>query len=74
MITPDQCRAARGLLNWKQRDLAERAHLGLITVRKFESGKTNAQKSTLHLLRETFEREGIVFLFDGGYGVLRRTS
>ena len=32
MITAAQCRAARGLLNWKQKDLAEYAGVTAVTI------------------------------------------
>jgi len=70
MIRPEQSRAARGLLNWKQSDLAQRADVGLATVRNFEAGKTTPHKGTLRLLRETFERHGITFITEGGVGVM----
>jgi transcriptional regulator with XRE-family HTH domain len=39
MITPEQCRAARGWLDWSQDDLATRANVSLSTVRDFEKGR-----------------------------------
>jgi ribosome-binding protein aMBF1 (putative translation factor) len=38
-MTPDQCRAARALLDWRQDTLAERARAGVTTIRNFENGK-----------------------------------
>jgi transcriptional regulator with XRE-family HTH domain len=36
MITPAQCRAARALLGWTIRDLAERTGLAASTINRFE--------------------------------------
>ncbi|PSJ19972.1 transcriptional regulator, partial [Halomonas sp. ND22Bw] len=36
MISAAQCRAARGLLNWTQAELAAAASVGVVTVRQFE--------------------------------------
>jgi len=70
MIRPEHSRAARGLLNWTQHDLAAHADVGIATVQNFESGKTRPHKGTLRLLRETFERHGITFITEGGVGVM----
>jgi len=36
MVTPAQCRAARGLLDWNQQELARRARVGIVTVHQLE--------------------------------------
>lgn len=69
MINPAQCRAARGLLKWTQQDLADRSEVGLSTLKKFESEITSPRKSTLKILRQTFEAHGVAFLDDNGGGV-----
>ena len=68
MITPAQCRAARGLLSWKQRDLAERSTVGYNTIRKFEAEETAPRNSTLIVLRLTFEKAGVEFIDENGGG------
>ncbi|KAB2764105.1 helix-turn-helix transcriptional regulator [Brucella anthropi] len=37
-ITNAQCRAARGLLNWTQAELARRLSISVVSVRAFEKG------------------------------------
>ena len=69
MLTPNLCRAARHLIGWKQEDLAEKSELAVNTIRMFEGGKTKPHKSTLKLLRETFEAAGVEFLIRDGRGV-----
>ncbi len=69
MITPNLCRAARALLEWKQDDLSEASAIGLNTIRRFEGGKSNPNKSTLKLLTDTFEKAGIEFINGDGPGV-----
>ena len=39
-VTPKQLRAARGLIDWSQGDVAAAAGLGLSTVRDFEKRRT----------------------------------
>ena len=40
MITAEQCRAARALLDWGQAELAEKAGVGIVTIRQLEAGGT----------------------------------
>lgn len=75
MITPAQCRAARGLLKWKQTDLAERSGVGALAINKFELGKTSPHNATLKVLKETFEEAGVAFIDrDEGVGVILRKA
>lgn len=39
MITPEQCRAARGWLDWSQEELAKKANVSLSTVRDYEKSR-----------------------------------
>jgi hypothetical protein len=52
-MTPSQCRAARGLLNWTQDEMASAARLSVVAVRNFENEKSTPQRATLdvHLRR-----------------------
>ena len=68
MITPEQCRAARGLLDWSQQDLAREAEVGIVTVRQLEAGFTQPRRATLVVVRLTFERAGVVFIDENGGG------
>jgi transcriptional regulator with XRE-family HTH domain len=68
MITPEQCRAARALLDWTQRDLASRAKLTPLTIREFERGKSRLKDSTAQLLRMVFETAGVAFIDENGGG------
>ena len=71
MVTPAQCRAARGLLNWKQQDLADEAGVGIVTVRQLEAGASEPRRATLEVVRRAFESAGIEFIDNnaGGEGV-----
>ena len=68
MITPEQCRAARGLLDWGQQELADRAAVGVVTVRLFEAGGHTPRRSSLHVIRQAFESAGVDFIDANGGG------
>ena len=52
VLRPAQSRAARGLLNWTQVQLAERAGVQVLALRRFEAEKTDPRAST----RDAIER------------------
>ena len=68
MITASQCRAARGLLDWTQQELADAARIGVATVRQFEGKGAEAGQGTLALLRWAFESAGVEFIDENGGG------
>jgi predicted transcriptional regulator len=68
MITPAQCRAARGLLDWSQQDLATQAGVGIVTVRQVEAGATEPRRATLVVLKQAFEKAGVEFIDENGGG------
>jgi DNA-binding XRE family transcriptional regulator len=61
-ITPAQCRAARGLLDWTQEQLAEQAELSRSTVRDFEGGKHGLQRASAAQVVRVFEAAGLVLI------------
>ena len=63
MLTPEMCRAARGLLGWTLENLAEAAGVGLMTISAFERGRP-AYETTRAKLAEAFEREGVELIHD----------
>lgn len=68
MITPGQCRAARGLINWTQDELAKAAGISSVTVRQFEIGNAEPRPATLTVLKMAFEKAGIEFISQNGGG------
>ena len=68
MITPSQCRAARGLLDWTQQELANAARIGVATVRLFEGEIGESRQATLAMLRQAFELAGVEFIDENGGG------
>ncbi|HEX4411003.1 MAG TPA: helix-turn-helix transcriptional regulator [Xanthobacteraceae bacterium] len=63
-VTAAQCRAARGLLDWSQEDLATMAGVGIVTVRHIEAGKNQPRRATLDVIRRAFENNGILFVHE----------
>jgi DNA-binding transcriptional regulator YiaG len=77
MISSAQCRAARGLLDWSQQELAERARVGVVTVRQLEAGTHQPRRATLEVVRRCLESGGVEFIDENGGGVgvrLRETN
>jgi transcriptional regulator with XRE-family HTH domain len=68
MITPAQCRAARGLLAWSQQELAKKAGVGIVTVHQLEAGTSEPRRATLEVIRRAFERAGVEFIEGNGAG------
>lgn len=69
-MTPEQCRAARGWLEFSQDDLASAAHVSLSTVRDFEKGRHVPIANNLAAMRAALEAQGIVFVDGSGtYGI-----
>lgn len=70
MITPSQCRAARGLLNWSQTDLATGAAVSVSTVARFELGTGSPHALIQQALARAMENAGVRFVFDNGRGAV----
>ncbi len=66
MITKDQVRAARALLNWTAQELANRSGAAVNTIRRFENG-ADALGGTLAKIEATFEAAGVEFIGAGNY-------
>lgn len=64
-MVPAQCRAARAWLGWTQQDLADRARVGVSTVRDFEAERRprGPMHNNLAAMRAAFERNGMAFQF-----------
>ena len=68
MITSAQCRAARGLIDWSQQDLAREARVGIVTVHQLEAGISEPRRATLDVIRRAFEAAGVEFIDENGAG------
>ncbi|WP_342359903.1 helix-turn-helix transcriptional regulator [Terrarubrum flagellatum] len=61
-MSPEQCRAARGWLDWSQDQLAGAAGVSLSTVRDFEKGRRTPIAATLKAMKTVLAENGIEFL------------
>ncbi|WP_313057405.1 transcriptional regulator [Agrobacterium cavarae] len=76
MITSEQVRAARALLRWEQKDLAEASKISLPSIKRLEGqpGLLAAQDRTVEAIQNAFQNAGVLFLssgamIEGGAGV-----
>ncbi len=73
-FTVSQCRAGRALLGWTIAELAKAAGVGVMTVNRFESGKT-VNPASAEALRQALLAAGVALIatgdksIDGGEGV-----
>lgn len=68
MITSEQCRAGRALVNWSQQQLADAARVGVVTVRQFEVGGSEPRNATLDVIQRALEAAGVEFIPANGGG------
>jgi len=73
LITSGQIRAARSLLKWTGKELAEASGVAFSTLMRLETGEgvPSAQAKTLDAIQKAFEKAGIEFIGtpDDGAGV-----
>ncbi len=64
MITSAQIRAARALLDWSRKDLAEHSGISFASMIRLESfdGVPASNFKTLETIKKTFEKAGIEFI------------
>jgi DNA-binding transcriptional regulator YiaG len=70
MLSPEQCRAARGWLGWSQDELAKRANVSLSTVKDFERGARIPIGNNLTAMQKAIEAAGMGLIVGvGGRGI-----
>lgn len=62
MITVEQIKAARALLNWNQQDLADAAHMSKPALANLERRTVKPRLKTLEAIKSALEIRGIVFI------------
>jgi DNA-binding XRE family transcriptional regulator len=67
MLSKEQIKAGRAMLDWSQKKLAEKcAHVSEPTIKLIESGKVNSTEATLTAIKNTLEDAGLEFLPQDG--------
>lgn len=61
-MTPALCRAARGLLDWTQEELAEQSAVSRSTIRDYEGARHDVHRATAAQIVRAFNDHGVVFL------------
>lgn len=72
MLTIEQIRAARALLDWSQSDLAEYASLSQTGIARIENGTNKPNSKTIEKIMTAFDNADIEFI--GTTGVKKRTG
>lgn len=67
-ITSSQSRAARGLVDWSQGDLAAKSNLSESTIRDFEKGRRVPGPNNLAAIQRALEAAGVIFIESNGNG------
>jgi transcriptional regulator with XRE-family HTH domain len=64
VITSAQIRAARGILNWSRKDLAEYSGISFASMMRLESfeGVPASNFKTLESIKQAFEKAGVEFI------------
>jgi transcriptional regulator with XRE-family HTH domain len=71
MVTSGQVRAARALLGWTQKLLADKALVALTALKPLESDRLSVRDATRDAVRKALEAAGVGFLSSGrGEGVM----
>ncbi len=66
-IVGAQIRAGRALVGWSADDLAEKARVGVATVRRAETGQRATTPANLDAIRRALQAAGVEFLSEGDY-------
>jgi DNA-binding XRE family transcriptional regulator len=65
-ISPGQCRAAPGLLDWTQAELAQKVRVALRTIQDFENNRRTPLAIVRSSIKQALERAGIEFVNGDG--------
>ena len=69
-LTSEQVRAARMLLRWEQKDLAEASGVSLPSIKRLETqpGELGAQNRTIQAIVRALQKAGVEFIPENGGG------
>ena len=55
-------------MDWSQAQLAEKAAVGVVTVRLFEAGAHTPRRATVEVIKRAFDAAGVEFIDENGGG------
>jgi DNA-binding XRE family transcriptional regulator len=67
-LAPNQCKAARALLDLTQSELADAALLGLSTIVDFEKERREVSTVAIRAIRHALTTHGVEFIDENGGG------
>lgn len=67
-MKPEQCRAARALVDMDQAVLANAAHVSRNVIVDFEKGRRTPTVNNLAAIRTALEAAGVIFVDENGEG------
>jgi transcriptional regulator with XRE-family HTH domain len=70
-MSPEQLRAARNWLGWTQQKLAEKASVGLSTIKDYESGKRQPIANNINAIRLVLVSAGMKITEDSVSGPIK---
>ena len=56
------------MLGWSQQELADKAGVGIVTIRQLEAGAHEPRRATLQVVRRSLESAGVEFIDENGGG------
>jgi ribosome-binding protein aMBF1 (putative translation factor) len=65
ILTPDQCRAARGFLDWSRGALAAASGVSVETIKNFETAEWSPKDKTISAIIRAFDVHGLKFIENG---------
>ena len=68
MLTREQCRGGRAMLDWSRGDIARESGLSERTITDFERGAREPHDNNKRAMREALERAGLEFIPENGGG------
>ena len=70
VLTGEQIRAARAMVQWRAVELAERAGVGLLTVERAErqTGPITMMRANMDAIQRTLEAAGVEFIAENAVG------
>ena len=73
-LTPEACRAGRGILKWSIRKLADEAGIAFSTIHLLEKGKSEIRAETEKAIVDAFLAQGVEITNGEGTGARLRHS